>query len=303
MLRACRANIVPCAITNKLRSFDKRMIRSCAKPPASGRAPSSCCCPGRSPNGITAIDARRAFAGTICGSSDDAGASADGASCTTAAGTVETTAPGGCDLAARQAAPNGRQSSPSASNKRTVRARCSSPSGNWPLRPSVASTSSCARRSNGASSSHFSRWANACCGSSCARLSTRCSRTARWPARKRRRCASSQAEKRGLRSISSPSRNSPVKRADSTCSASRSSWPMPGRKAWSIERASTVREPSDKSSRTASSTLSMRGRCGSSSTPRALLRHQRNSPRGSCGTSQSSSHRWLRVTAHRDSAR
>ena len=46
-----------------------------------------------------------------------------------------------------------------------------------------------------------------------------------------------------------------------------------------------------------------RQRAGSSSTARALLRHQRSSPRGSLGTSHSNSHKWLRGTACGASAR
>ena len=45
------------------------------------------------------------------------------------------------------------------------------------------------------------------------RLPTRCSSSAAWQPRKRRRCAMSQPSKTGLRSISSPSRRSPANSA------------------------------------------------------------------------------------------
>ena len=60
---------------------------------------------------------------------------------------------------------------------------------------------------------------------------------------------------------------------------------------------------SARSSRTVSPRVSTRRRPGSSTRLRILLRHQRSSPRGSLGTSHSSSQSWLRVTACGASAR
>ena len=66
-----------------------------------------------------------------------------------------------CARAARHASRIGAQSRPSASNSRAVAARCSSPSRIRPRRASAFSRISCTRRSNGASSSHFSRYPSA----------------------------------------------------------------------------------------------------------------------------------------------
>ena len=59
----------------------------------------------------------------------------------------------------------GRNRGPSSSKSRAAAARCSSPSRIRPWRASAASSISCARRSKGASSSHFSRLPNALVGS------------------------------------------------------------------------------------------------------------------------------------------
>ena len=107
----------------------------------------------------------------------------------------------------------GRNRGPSSSKSRAAAARCSSPSRIRPWRASAASSISCARWSKGASSSHFSRSPNASSGA----LRARCSRRATWIPRKRRRWAVSQPLKAGLRSISSPSRKSPLKSVVSAC--------------------------------------------------------------------------------------
>ena len=105
-----------------------------------------------------------------------------------------------------------------------VAARCSSPSRMRPRRASAVSRISWTRRSNGASWSHCSRYPNA---SSSGTLLTRCSSSAAWQPRNRRRCAVSQPLKTGLRSISRPSRKSPSKSADSARCRSGASVSMP----------------------------------------------------------------------------
>ena len=126
-------------------------------------------------------------------------------------------------------------------------------------------------------------------------LPRRCSSSAAWQPRNRRRCAVSQPLKEGLRSISRPSRNSPLKRAQSARSRSGASVSMP---CWAAQATSTAStRQSERSSLTLSPGVSTRRRPGPSRTLLSLLRHQRSSPRGSLGTSQSSSHKRTRGTA------
>ena len=92
--------------------------------------------------------------------------------------------------------------------------------------PARCNIASCAGASSGASCSHWSRSSKIASESSGARR-TRRSSTAVWHARKRRRCPTSQLENSGCRSISTPSRNSPTKRAASARSCGVSSVSMP----------------------------------------------------------------------------
>ena len=57
MRRSCRANTVPCAMTNRLRSLASRVITSWAR--ASAGPPRTPAAADRSTNGITAMEARR----------------------------------------------------------------------------------------------------------------------------------------------------------------------------------------------------------------------------------------------------
>ena len=189
--------------------------------------------------------------------------------------------------ATRHASRTGPQSSPSLSNSRDVAARCASPSSIRPACASLPSRISCARRSNGASSSHCSRWPAASCGGS---FWTSCSRIAAWLARKRRRWAVSQPPNCALRSISNPCRKSPANRSASSRRRSAVSFSTPALVAAATSSASTA--PSPRSSRTMSALASTRRRPGPSTMPLTLLRHQRSSPRGSSGTSHSSSQRF-----------
>ncbi len=201
-------------------------------------------------------------------------------------------------LATRGGSVRSAKSSPSASNCRAAASRCFSASCTRPRRASAASSVSCARRSKGASCSHFSTWAS---DSSSGALVARRSRSAACALRKRRRSPVSQPPNAGLRSISRPSSSSPWNSSDSTraCSPRRASIPSPVARA--ISTAST--RQSERSSSTMSSFARTRGRSGSSTRRRSLVRHQRSSPRGSLGRSQSSSQSRLREAPRGASAR
>ena len=202
-------------------------------------------------------------------------------------------------LAARHLSRMGAQSRPSPANSRPVAARCSSPSRIRPRRANACRSASWTRRSNGASSSHFSRYANT--SSPAAVAARRSSRTA-WQLRKRRRCAVSQALKPGLRSSSRPSRNSPLNSVDSARSRSGGSVSRPASPTRAISIAST-KQPARSSLMVSALLVSTRRRPGSSTMLLTLLRHQRSSPRGSFGTSHSSSQSCRRDTARTASAR
>ena len=271
MLRACRANIVPCAITNRLRSFDSRRIRSCAKPPASGRAPSACPAPGRSPNGMTAMEARPALAGASRASSAQ-----------TAAHLVRRRHGGGA---------SGRRRRPRGRDRAARHARAKRP----PVHAfGFEEARSCARdaprlREAGRAAPAPSARARAPAGRAARARAT--SPDGRTPAPVRRRRSprpdvperpdgrrDSAAAARAARLRSAGCGRSPVPRGnrrgtaiDRACSAVRSELADPGlgRRGRST---STSTQSSDRSSRTASSTLWTRCRPGSSSTLRALLR-------------------------------
>ena len=273
-------------MTNRTRSLASRVITSSAS--ASASPPRASAVVDRSTNGITATEARR-----------DAGMMR----VSPAAGTAgaETWMPGGeaaWALADCQAWRSGAVSRPSPSNSRAVTARCSSPSRIWPPRANALSRSSWTRGSKGASWSHCSRYGNA--SSSGSRL-TRCSSRAAWLPRNRRRWAVSQPSKTGLRPISRPSRSSPPNSAASARCRSGGSFSMPSPAARATSIAST--RQFERSSHTVSPRVWTRFWPRSSTRPRTLLRHQRSSPRGSFGTSQRSSHNWLRAAGRGARAR
>ena len=270
--RSFRANTVPSAMTNRLRSLARRTITSWASAPAQ---PGRSAPPFHSWNGITATDARRA--GVLAWPGDSSTS---------------------CFRDECQALRMTPASSPSSSNRRAVAWRCSSPSRRRPLRASAPRRSSWARRSKGASSTHPSRYRNASSSGACVASRSSSATCAPW---KRRRCPASHAAHAGLRSISRPSSSSPPNSASSAAALPGSSGSAPSFMARWISTAST-KHPA-RSSRTASSWARRRCRPASSTTRRILLRHQRSSPRGSFGTSQRSSQSWLRGTSRGASAR
>ena len=167
MPRSCRANTVPCAMTNRLRSLASRVITSWASASASPAAGAG----RRGP-----VDERHHRDGGAARRAERAVVAAAAAAAVTAKRRLERAAQlSPCALAERHASRIGAQSRPSASNSRVVAARCSSPSRIRPRRASASSRSSWTRRSNGASSSHFSRWPST---SSSGALPTRCSSSA-----------------------------------------------------------------------------------------------------------------------------
>ena len=289
MPRSCSANTVPCAITSRLRSLASRVMTSCTSPSADSPPPCEAS-PPRSTNGITATAARRAT---------PAAASAAFVSTTAGGACVSIFTRGSAPArACRHAARSFAPSRPSEANSRSAAARCSSPSCSRPRCARASSSRSCTRRSSGASCRHASSRASNSSG--LASAASRCS-SATWRSRKRWRWPISQPLNSGLRSSSMPSRKSPPNSCGSVRRVSASIASMPPCVARSISTAST--KQSDRSSATVSPSLATRRRPGSSSSARALLRHQRSSPRGSLGTSHSISHRCPRVTGCAASAR
>ena len=173
-----------------------------------------------------------------------------------------------------------------------VVARCSSPSRIRPRRASAVSSSSCTRRSNGASSQPLLEMSSEACV-----VRTRCARDA--PAR--RVAAAEPAPLRGEPAVEGRScGRSPVLR-ESRRRTTATQFPQPlGRKRLDAflrgARATRSRRRSSRRDQVAivSPCVSTRRWPGSSTRLLILLRHQRSSPRGSLGTSHSSSHSWLR---------
>ena len=107
------------------------------------------------------------------------------------------------------------------------------------------------------------------------------------------RRADSQVESSGAPSSSMPSSRSPRKSSSAALRRSLAAAETPGATARSISRVS--RSTSDRSSPTSALPLATtRARSVSSTSARSLLRHQRSSPRGSLGPSQSRSQRRVR---------
>ena len=198
-------------------------------------------------------------------------------------------------VAARQVRLSASQSRPSAVNSRTDVARCSSPSRKRPRRAIARSKRSCAPVTNGASCSHFSKWPQ---DSTSETLSTSCSSNARCQARKRRRWARSQPVNSGQRSISSPSRRSPLKRERSSRARSAAGVLTPACAARLTSSAST--RVSARSSRIRSCRPATRV---SPTMLRSLLSDQRSSPRGSLAVSHRSAQSRVRGAAPGVSAR
>ena len=104
-----------------------------------------------------------------------------------------------------------------------------------------------------------------------------------------------EVARRSKRAISSPSSSSPAKCALSACCCAAPNFLMPCSGACVTSRVST--KQSARSRRMVLPSVITRLRPFSSTRPRILDRHQRSSPRGSLGTSHSSSQRRLRGTA------
>ena len=171
---------------------------------------------GSEQNGITASDARRG-AGT--GSTDPVGAAE-------VAGRAAAAAPLRPSWMARQAARTGSKSKPSDAKSRAAAARWSRQSPKDPCAAIASRSAACARASKGAISTHAARCDRASSWVS-ARPSARRSSTAAWQAWSRRRCATSQPSKSGLRSISDPSSSSPTKSRERARSRSVPIVPIP----------------------------------------------------------------------------
>ena len=137
----------------------------------------------------------------------------------------------------------------------------------------------------------------ASCGSARARFSS----STVWMPRKRRRSAVIQASNIGLRAISRPSSNSPAnRRREFRCRSTPNFWmPCSGARVTSSVSTDAVGEV--EADRVPSAMTRLRP-CSSTS-PRILDRHQRNSPRGSLGTSHSSSQICERATGRLASTR
>ena len=151
MPRSRSAKVVPCAITNMLRSFASRTMTSCAS--ASATPPRLSASLERSTKGITASDARRdAVAVSVREAADLGEIGAHQLDRRARLRLLRSCSRARC---ARCRA-SGALSRPSASNSLLALARCASPSAMRPWRASEASSSSCALRSKGESSSHSS---------------------------------------------------------------------------------------------------------------------------------------------------
>ncbi len=130
--RSPSANVVPRAITNRTRSFARRVMTSSVRPSANRLRSCSCSVRERSTKRMTATDALRRE--RMAGPASVAGSTCGAASATTARASLAAAA-----LIAFQRSRTGDQSSPSCSNERIVDATCSSASR---MRPPVTSASS-----------------------------------------------------------------------------------------------------------------------------------------------------------------
>ena len=277
-------------MTNRLRSLASRVITSWASASAAPpRAPGAA---DRSTNGITAMEARRAQRRRRRRGRRLLAAVRSGAAA--AAG-----GPAPCALAERHASRSGALSRPSASNSRAVAARCSSPSRIRPRRASAVRRISWTCRSNGASWSHLLQVAERLVvGNAPDEMLQQGGVAAAEspplrgePAVEDRAAVDLQAlqkvavEQRGQRSL-------PLRRERLDARLGR---------AGDLDRVDEAIRQVEPDGVLAGVDAPAASR--SSTRPRILLRHQRSSPRGSLGTSHSSSQSWLLATARGARAR